>query len=396
MEEDGFRVDKIILATSATYEPSGSGPDEAWENDLGRIAGHIDDTIMYLTEHLPKCGEIYWSGIIDISKFRDMMADRKHDHAFKSCQNLWDLDISSDTIQGDAIKSLCKGEIGEICEWLPDELQDELLDRYVDQFQGDFDDDTPCGRMLDSRNDQADRDEARRFNKSLNDLMEQKASQYNGKKGVTIHFTQALWYSWDEFKPYFLSRIDCFHPNRQGQMKLAQLAWKGFSPAFTPTDAFFYEGFDSEDWCAQEFTTWSSCWYDGGRGSCGDDFICSNDGSGWFNFGKETGNDIDHWIARDVWDLSDKSEVWAFFKHKRNQFDNESDWVGFYAWTGSSWTILEQFRENNDTGNHCSQYYDLTPYKGAIPFKIHFRTNDSSNMRDGDKLMLDDISVFAW
>ncbi|MGD9363538.1 MAG: hypothetical protein PVH85_32040, partial [Desulfobacterales bacterium] len=106
--KDGFRIDKVVLVKSPIYQPSDNGPKEKWDNDLGKIAGHIDDTMMYLTETLPSNGEIYWSGIVDISKFRDLMVNRKHDHAFKRCQYLWDLDLSSDTLQGDAINSLCK------------------------------------------------------------------------------------------------------------------------------------------------------------------------------------------------------------------------------------------------------------------------------------------------
>jgi len=395
--KDGFRIDKIVLVKSPIYQPSDNGPQEKLDNDLGKIAGHIDDTMMYLTENLPSSGEIYWSGIVDISKFRDLMVNRKHDHAFKQCQSLWDLDLSSDTLQGDAVNSLCKGEFGVVCDYLPGWLEDELLDRYLNEFQKSFNSDAPCGRMLDSRNTQEDRDEARRFNKSLNDLMEQKAAQYHERKGVRINFTQALWYSSDEIRPYFLSRIDCYHPNRLGQMKLAHLVWEGHNPNFIPTDAFFNEGFDSNDWCNQEFTTWDSCWYDGGDGQCGDEFICKIDSSGWFKFGKETSKNKDHWIARNVWDLSDKAEVWAYFKHKRHHFDNDkSDWVGFDVWNGSHWVRVEKFKKDNDAGNHCSQYYNLTPYKDAVPFKFRFHTNNSRNMDNGDKLMIDDITVFAW
>jgi hypothetical protein len=39
---------------------------------------------------------------------------------------------------------------------------------------------------------------------------------------------------------------------------------------------------------------------------------------------------------------------------------------------------------------------DLTPFKEAGPLEIRFRTNDSTWMRNGDKLMLDDIAIFAW
>ena len=397
MHKDGFRLDKIILAKSSAYQPSGNGPGEQWANDLGRIAGHIDDTMLYLTEKLPGSGKIYWSGISDISKFRDLMVNRKHDHAFKQCQSLWDLDLSSDTLQGDAVDSLCKGEIGVSCEFLPDWLEDELVDRFLNEFQEDFNADAPCGRMLDSRNTQADRDEARRFNKSLNDLMEQKAAQYQRRKGVAINFTQTLWYSSDIIRPYFISRIDCYHPNRLGQLKLAQIVWAGHGADFTPTDEYFFDGFDDDDECTQEFTTWDSCWEDGGDGECDKEFICSVDNSGWYKFGKESNDKEDHWLSRDVGDLSDKSEVWVFFKHKRDGFDNDDmDWVRFSVWTGTDWQTIEEFSENNDEGNHCSQYYNLTEFKDAVPFAIRFKTNNSRDMKNGDKLMFDDFTVFSW
>jgi hypothetical protein len=74
----------------------------------------------------------------------------------------------------------------------------------------------------------------------------------------------------------------------------------------------------------------------------------------------------------------------------------DSDWVAFYVYDGSSWDNIEKFRQYSDAGNHCSRYYDLTAFKNVNPLEIRFRTNDSTWMRDGDKLMLDDISIFAW
>jgi hypothetical protein len=151
------------------------------------------------------------------------------------------------------------------------------------------------------------------------------------------------------------------------------------------------------DPCTQEFTSWDSCWYDGGDGQCGDEFVCSVDAGGWYKFGKESNDKEDHWLARDVGDLSDKSEAWVYFKHRRDHFDNDrQDWVSLRVWTGSAWQAIETFREENDAGNHCSQYYDLTPYKNAVPFKLLFQTNNSDDMKNGDKLMFDDFSVFAW
>ena len=89
--------------------------------------------------------------------------------------------------------------------------------------------------------------------------------------------------------------------------------------------------------------------------------------------------------------------MWAYFKHKRDHFDNDnSDWVAFDVWNGSYWVRVEKFAEDNDAGNHCSQYYNLTPYKNAVPFQFRFHTNNSEDMKNGDKLMIDDITIFAW
>jgi hypothetical protein len=70
--------------------------------------------------------------------------------------------------------------------------------------------------------------------------------------------------------------------------------------------------------------------------------------------------------------------------------------VSFRVGNGSGWQTVEVFREDNDAGNHCSQYYNLTDYKNTVPFAIQFKTNNSDDMKNGDKLMFDDFSVFAW
>ena len=89
--------------------------------------------------------------------------------------------------------------------------------------------------------------------------------------------------------------------------------------------------------------------------------------------------------------------MWAYFKHKRDHFDNDkSDWVSFDVWNGSHWVRVEKFKKDNDAGNHCSQYYNLTPYKNAVPLNFRFHTNNSDDMDNGDKLMIDDITIFAW
>ena len=253
-----------------------------YDGDLERIAQHIDNTLTYLTDAMAgrSAAVVYLSATPDITGFRDLMFARQHNFVFNSCQALWDLDV--DALQSEARDSLCKGELGTVCDVLPAELQRELLDLLLDSVldQNNLDE-GPCGRVLSSANSDQQRLEARQYNIALNQLMADKAADYDGRNGVQVLFSAALFEA--SLAPYMVSQVDCYHPSRAGQLVIARTIWQGFEPAQLRTDSYYYDAFENPDPCSQEFTDWAGqCWVDGGEPSGFDAWIGDD---GWYHGG---------------------------------------------------------------------------------------------------------------
>ncbi len=371
-----------------------------YDGDLQLIAQHMDNTLTYLTDAMAGRPEavIYISSTPDIVGFRDLMAARQHNYAFSSCQALWDLDINA--LQAEARDSLCKGELGTVCEGLPADLQNELLDLLLDSALDQNDvDEGPCGRVLSSANTEPQRLEARDYNIALNQLMAQKAADYDGRNAVRVRFSDALFAA--ALEPYMVSQLDCYHPSRAGQLMIAQTIWQGFAPTQARSDSYYYDAFDNTDSCTQEFTDWEGeCWVDGGE-PVGFDAWIGDDG--WYRLLKDTDNNVSHWVERTVGDISDKSAAWLSFKHRRTGLDDSGDRVDFYVYDADGadsrppgWALLDVFQGPGiDVGVHSGQYYDLTPYLSA-DLRIRFQTNDARSMENGDGLKWDQVSIFAW
>ena len=368
--------------------------------DLGTIAQHVDNTLTYLTDAMAgRTGAtVYMAGAPDMVKFRDMMHRRKHNIMFQNCQALWDLDVNA--IQAEARDSLCVGELGAFCSVLPADIENELLDLFLDSLfdQNDVDE-GPCGRVLNGANTPEQRLEARDFNIALNDLLAQKAAQYNGRNNVSVMFTNALFDL--AIEPYMISQLDCYHPSRAGQLAIAQTIWQGLDAAYTPTDRYFFDAFENPDKCTQEFTTWAGqCWVDGGATSGFDSRIASD---GWYRLYKDTDNDVSRWVERSVGDVSGKISAWLSFKHRRVDFDDDGDRVDFFVYDADGgdgrppgWVQLDSFRGSGvDVGVHNGRYYDLTPFLSP-ELKVRFRTNNAKSMENGDGLQWDNFSIFAW
>lgn len=368
--------------------------------DLDAIAQHVDNTLTYLTDAM--AGRIdavvHMAGTPDIVEFRNMLHQRQHDVLFTSCQALWDLDVNA--IQVEARDSLCKGELGVVCDALPAELENRLLDIFLDSFfdQNDVDE-GPCGRVLSGANSPEQRLEARDFNIALNDLLAQKATQYNGRNNVSVMFTNALFDL--AIEPYMVSQLDCFHPSRAGQLAIAQAIWQGLDATYTRTDRYFFDAFENPDKCTQEFTTWGGqCWVDGGAASGFDARIASD---GWYRLFKDTDNNVSHWVERSVGDVSGKVSAWLSFRHRRVDFDDDGDRVDFFVYDADGgegrlpgWVQLDAFRGPGvDVGVHNGQYYDLTPFLSP-ELKVRFLSNNARSMENGDGLQWDNFSIFAW
>jgi len=371
-----------------------------YDGDLERIAAHIDNTLGYLGDAMAgrAAATIYLSATPDITAFRDLMFDRQHSFVFNSCQALWDLDV--DALQAEARDSLCKGELGTVCDVLPAGLERELLDLFLDSLPGRGDlDQGPCGRVLSSTNSEQQRLEAREFNIALNNLIAGKAAEYDGRNGVRVLFSETLFDT--PLAPYMVSQVDCYHPSRAGQLAIAQSIWQGFYPGHVRSDRYFYDAFDTTDRCSQAFSEWAGdCWLDGGD-PLGFDAWIGDDG--WYRLLKDTDNNVSHWVERRVGDVSHTTAVWLSFKHRRVGMDDSGDRVDLLVYDADGgegrlpgWVALHAFQGPGvDVGVHNGEYYDLTPYRSSDLW-LRFRTNDARSMENGDGLQWDNVSLFAW
>lgn len=365
-----------------------------YTGDLQQIEQHIDGTLSYLLSILPAGGRIYWTGTPNIADLRKVMGGRRHNYIFRSCQAFWDLDHNE--ITEEAAASLChaQGLPAPACDKLADweKVRNRLMDRLLVYFRERYNvAEGPCGRVLNRAKTADDIDKAQQFNRALNTLFARKAAQYNGRNGVKIIFTNVLYNT--PIQPNYVSRLDCYHPNRAGQMKIAEVLWRAFNRTSTGTYAQWYDEFENKDWCTQELgSPWASCWYDYGDAG----FNISVDDQGWLKVQKDTGDQRRQFMVRNVGNLSGMSAAWMSFNHKRENLDDDGDRVYFKVYKNGLWHLLDQFQgSGNDLGEHAGNYYDLTPYISA-DLRIMFETESQGSMRDGDMVEFDNLNVFAW
>jgi hypothetical protein len=156
---------------------------------------------------------------------------------------------------------------------------------------------------------------------------------------VKIIFTNVLYNTL--IQPNYVSHLDCYHPNRAGQMKIAEVLWQAFNRTSTGVYALWYDEFENNDGCSQEFgAPWASCWYDYGDAG----FDIKVDDQGWLKVEKDTGDQRWHFVERDVGDLSGMSAAWMSFNHKRENLDDGGDRVYFKIYKDGVWYLLDQFR----------------------------------------------------
>jgi lysophospholipase L1-like esterase len=385
-------VDTVFINLGANDMCRSFGHD--YTGDLKQIAQHIDNTLSYLLSFLPSGATIYWAGIPNILDLRNIMAGRRHNYIFRSCQAFWDIDHNE--ITEEAAASLCHsaGLSDALCEILSDweEVRDRLMEKLLAYHKDRYNvDEGPCGRVLNSANTADDLEKAQQFNRALNSLFASKAAKYNGRNGVKIIFTNVLYNT--PIHPNYISCLDCYHPNRAGQMKMAQLLWQAFNRTSTGVYAIWVDEFENTDWCTQELgLPWASCWYHYGD----DGFDILVDDQGWLKVQKDTGDQNRHFVVREVGDLSGMSAAWMSFNHKRENLDDGGDRVYFKVYKDGVWHLLDQFKgSGNDLGEHAGNFYDLTPYISA-DLRIMFETENQGSMRDGDRVKFDNFDIFAW
>jgi hypothetical protein len=362
-----------------------------YTGDLDTIAGHIDATLGYLTDTLPSGGRIYWSGVLDVLQLYDLMRSRDHNFWFESCQATWDLDDNK--VKDEAANDLCDHfSSNTLCQFAgaieeaKDELMNLLFSLWLD-LEGV--DEGPCGKVLSSRSTNGDRAEARDFNLALNQLMADKAAEYDGRNGVAVYYTDRIFEASAELRPYYVSRLDCYHPSRAGQLFLANETWRGFDPFAEPVSQYYFDEFDSQDYCDQEYTTWDSCWTEIGEdnGPTAGDIV--------INVRELRVRDNNKGIMRRL-DLDGMQAAWLQYNWRRESLDNGDDYVSIDVSpdAGQTWYKQKRLKGDGDDFNMQRGYYhDITPYATADTW---IRFKGSQELGAHDKVFFDNITVLGW
>lgn len=380
-------VNTVVVNLGANDVCRKNGHD--YTGDLTDIGQHIDNVLSYLTDNLPPEGLVRMVSVPDILVLHELMADRDHNHLFKSCQATWDLD--KDEVKNGAAMDACIELFGKVaCDALEqvegaiDYLVEQFLDYYAREYgvrEGG------CGKILSSGATDQDGTEAAQFNLALNELLSEKAGQYDGRNGVHVNFNWSVYDLSSTIKPYHISRMDCFHPSRAGQMWFAMLIRQGWEPGYVPTARFFYDGFDSKDYCAQEYTTWPSCWLDPQDGSplTGDIQITG---------GQLMVRDEDVMVSRQF-DLTGHDEAWLQIMYRRDDVSNNQNvWAQISADGGVTWTTIADYDDGDDKGDHRGHYYDLSQFPFGSDMWLRFLS--SSHLGGNEKVLFDNIKIFAW
>ena len=267
-----------------------------------------------------------------------------------------------------------------------DLLMEQLLDAWLD-MEGI--EEGPCGKILHSGSTDQDRLEAKNFTIALNRLMAQKAREWAGRNGVNVHYNDRIYQASVTVQPHHLSRVDCYHPSRSGQMKFAYEIWGGFDHGYALPRTILLDEFDSVDYCTQEFSDWGNCWVetnDDGTAAGGD--VRISDQTLAMRRGAK-------FISRAM-DLSLVDQAWLSFNRRRDDLDHLGDFVDFEVSKdgGLNWQQLHRFvGEATDFGMHRGDYYDISAYATA---DTRIRYWSSSGMGENDRLFFDNIKLNSW
>ena len=213
-------LDTVMIGLGANDICQPSGHDYA--GDLERVAGHIDRTLQLLTDRLPEGGTIYWSAVPDVAGLYDMLRERDHNLLFESCQATWDLDTDrvSDGAAQDACDHFFDNDLCRLAD-TQEEAKDRLVSLFLDRLlESQGVEEGPCGKILSSSSTDEDRREAREFTAALNGLMREKAAAFDGRNGVRVRYSEQVYRPTRPLAPEHISRFDCYHPSRAGQVFL--------------------------------------------------------------------------------------------------------------------------------------------------------------------------------
>jgi len=382
-------VDTVLIGLGANDICQPSGHDYA--GDLERVSGHIDRTLQLLTDRLPAGGAIYWTAVPDVAGLYDMLRERDHNLLFESCQATWDLDAEK-LAEGAAQDACAHFFNNDLCRLA--DTQEQARDRLVALFlerllEAQGVEEGPCGKILSSKSTDEDRREAREFTAALNGLMATKAAAFDGRNGVRVRYSEQVYRPTRPLGPEHISRFDCYHPSRAGQMFLADQIWRGFDGNRTlPHDAFT-EDFATAEYCHGDRAAWNGCWSE--HNDDGD----PADGAVRIADGRLQVADSETGLERGF-ALGGYDNAWLSFNWARVDLDRALDYVtvDVSADGGLTWAEVKRLAGNgNDFGMHRGDYFDISDYAGADT-RIRFRS--APGLGSADRVLFDNVQLIAW
>jgi Domain of unknown function DUF11 len=156
-----------------------------------------------------------------------------------------------------------------------------------------------------------------------------------------------------------------------------------------PSSRYLFDEFDSKDYCAQEYTTWDSCWTEIGENNG------PLDGDIQINAHELQVRDKNKGIMRKL-DLDGMQAAWLQFNWRRDSLDNNDDNVSIDVSpdAGMTWYQQNLIKGDGDDYNmHRGYYCDITPYATADTL---LRFKSSSDLGDHDAVYFDNITVIGW
>jgi lysophospholipase L1-like esterase len=372
------------------------------------IVNHINNTLTYLTNNLGSGKEVYIAAPPNIRSLRNNLSADHNNYLVNSCNDLWNLNTNAVTTK--AAQSLCKS--AGYGEWFCNAFDDLAGDVFDDLVAETLDDELkslgvregPCGRVLANG---ADLSSVESFQNWLNTTLANDAAQFNGRNGVKVIYTQAA-YNQEIWRKH-VSKLDCYHPNRYGQMMLAYAIARDLKSQYVSiNDSDTYvELYDqigsSTTWKSNNNGThmFASGWYEGGK-YCGtstggeDGFSIGPDG-GWLKVQKNSSHERNRVLQRHLGSFLGKEGMVISFLHRRRSLDRDNDWVRVHVRKpDGTWALLDTFQgAGNDVGEHTGKYYNLTPYIGG-DMRLCIEPQNDNGLSDGDRVMFDDFHVLAW
>ena len=386
-------VDTVFIGLGANDVCQARNHD--YTGDLELAEAHMEATLQHLVDTLPEGGTVYWSAVPDIVSLHSLMKQRDHNIVFESCQATWDLDDNK--VKDGAAADACD-HFGnnELCGLLGDgeEAKDLLVQLILDIWlDSEGVEEGPCGKVLSSRSTEQDRAEALEYLTALNGLMARKAREFSGRNGIRVLFSDHV-FRRSVIQPYHLSRFDCYHPGRPGQMYLADEIWEGFmlqgnlfGTEHRPT--VYVDEFNQKDYCNEDVTPWEGCWTelnDNGTADGGDIQVDNE---------RLRVRDNSRGISRAI-PLADRAKTWISFNWRRNNLDRGSDFVTFEISPdgGQTWVELDRFQgDADDYGLHRGNYYNITRFAGA---DTQIRFLSAPGLGGQDEVFLDNVTIQSW